>query len=93
MIVIGISFLQHARQNKQVKEEKKPIWYCSQLLNYYQLNGAGMPRYSYFTDEETQLIRSHILLPDKRVFVGDPCVNHEQAAGSAAEKVYKVIEG
>ncbi|XP_076181018.1 5'-3' exoribonuclease pacman isoform X2 [Ptiloglossa arizonensis] len=81
----------HARQNKQVKEEKKPIWYCSQLLNYYQLNGAGMPRYSYFTDEETQLIRSHILLPDKRVFVGDPCVNHEQAAGSAAEKVYKEL--
>ncbi|XP_054016668.1 5'-3' exoribonuclease 1 [Hylaeus anthracinus] len=78
----------HARQNDKVKDEKSPTWYCTQLLNYCLLKGVGMPRYSYFTDEKTNLVRSHILLPDKRVFVGDSCPNHEQAAGSAAEKVY-----
>ncbi|XP_076684631.1 5'-3' exoribonuclease pacman isoform X2 [Andrena cerasifolii] len=77
----------HARQNEQVKDEKTPAWYCSQLLTYYQPRSVGMPKYSYFKDGETNLIRAHILLPDKRVFVGDPCVNHEHAAGSAAKKV------
>ncbi|XP_076236219.1 5'-3' exoribonuclease pacman [Calliopsis andreniformis] len=78
----------HARQSEKIKDEKAPVWYCSQLLNYYQPSGVGMPRYSYFTDGETNLIRAHILLPDKRIFVGDPCMNHEQAAESAAKKVY-----
>lgn len=49
-----------------------------------------MPRYSYFSVGEN-LIQAHILLPDKRIFVGEPCMNHEQAAGSAAKKVYTVI--
>lgn len=49
-----------------------------------------MPRYSYFCIGESNLIQAQILLPDKRIFVGDPCVNHEQAAGSAAKKVYAV---
>ncbi|XP_003702478.2 5'-3' exoribonuclease pacman [Megachile rotundata] len=82
----------HARQTEKVKDEKTSIWYCSQLLNYYQLSGVGMPRYSYFTDGETNLIRAHILLPDKRVFVGDPCVNQQEAAGSAAKKVYRELK-
>ncbi|PBC30137.1 5'-3' exoribonuclease [Apis cerana cerana] len=77
----------HARQN-----DKTPTWYCSQLLNYYQLSGAGMPRYSYFCIGESNLIQAQILLPDKRIFVGDPCVNHEQAAGSAAKKVYAELK-
>lgn len=50
-----------------------------------------MPCYSYFTDAKTNLIRAHILLPDKRIFVGDPCMTHEQAAGNTAKKVYTVI--
>ena len=50
-----------------------------------------MPRYSYFGVAENNLIQAHILLPDKRIFVGDPCINHEQAAGNAAKKVYTVI--
>nr|XP_033337296.1 5'-3' exoribonuclease 1 [Megalopta genalis] len=78
----------HARQSKNVKDEKTPIWYCTQLLHYYQLTGTGMPIYSYFTDGETNLIRARIVLPDKRAFVSDPCGTHEQAAGSAARKVY-----
>ncbi|XP_076630209.1 5'-3' exoribonuclease pacman [Colletes latitarsis] len=78
----------HARQNEKVKDEKKLVWYCSQLMYYYKLSGVGVPRFSYFTDEKTNLIRAHILLPDKRVFVGDPSSNHSRAAGSAAEKVY-----
>ncbi|XP_076757496.1 5'-3' exoribonuclease pacman isoform X1 [Xylocopa sonorina] len=83
---------QHARQNEKVKDDKTPIWYCSQLLNYYQLRGIGMPRYSYFANGETTLIQAHILLPDKRIFVGDPCVTHEQAAGNAAKKVYTELK-
>ncbi|XP_076757497.1 5'-3' exoribonuclease pacman isoform X2 [Xylocopa sonorina] len=82
----------HARQNEKVKDDKTPIWYCSQLLNYYQLRGIGMPRYSYFANGETTLIQAHILLPDKRIFVGDPCVTHEQAAGNAAKKVYTELK-
>ncbi|XP_078043775.1 5'-3' exoribonuclease pacman isoform X2 [Augochlora pura] len=78
----------HARQSKKVKDEKTSIWYCSQLLHYYQLAETGMPLYSYFTDGETNLIRARIILPDKRVFISDPCITHEQAAGSAARKVY-----
>ncbi|KOC61668.1 5'-3' exoribonuclease 1 [Habropoda laboriosa] len=78
----------YARQNEKVKDDKTPTWYCSQLLSYCQLSGAGMPRYSYFTNEKSNLIQAHILLPDKRIFAGDYCVNHEQAAGSAAKKVY-----
>ncbi|XP_076652966.1 5'-3' exoribonuclease pacman isoform X2 [Halictus rubicundus] len=78
----------HARQSEKVKDEKTPIWYCSQLLHYYQLTGIGMPRYSYFTDGDTNLIRAQLVLPDKRSFVSDPCGTHEQAAGSAAKKVY-----
>ncbi|XP_071874436.1 5'-3' exoribonuclease pacman isoform X1 [Bombus fervidus] len=77
----------HARQN-----DKAPTWYCSQLLNYYQLSGVGMPRYSYFGVGDSNLIQAHILLPDKRIFVGDPCANHEQAAGSAAKKVYTELK-
>ena len=46
----------HARQN-----DKAPTWYCSQLLNYYQLSGAGMPRYSYFGVGDSNLIQAHIL--------------------------------
>ncbi|XP_076300031.1 5'-3' exoribonuclease pacman isoform X2 [Lasioglossum baleicum] len=78
----------HARQSEKVKDEKTPIWYCTQLVHYYQLTRIGMPRYSYFTDGETNLIRAHIVLPDKRAFVSDPCGTHELAAGSAAKKVY-----
>lgn len=50
-----------------------------------------MPRYSYFGVGDSNLIQAHILLPDKRIFVGEPCANHEQAAGSAAKKIYTVI--
>ncbi|KZC09221.1 5'-3' exoribonuclease 1 [Dufourea novaeangliae] len=81
----------HARQNEKVEDEKKANWYCSQLLHYYQLSGIGMPIYSYFTDRETNLIRAHIVLPDKRKFVSEPSATHEQAAGNAAKKVYMTL--
>ncbi|CAK9827029.1 5'-3' exoribonuclease 1 [Anthophora retusa] len=82
----------YARQNEKVQDDKTPAWYCSQLLSYYQLIGAGMPRYSYVANGKSSLIQAHILLPDKRIFIGDYCANHEQAAGSAAKKVYTELK-
>ncbi|KAG7212279.1 hypothetical protein KM043_012607 [Ampulex compressa] len=80
--------LSHARQSEKRRDVKNSAWYCSQLLNHFQLSGVGLPRYSYLTDGKSNLVRSYILLPDARVIVGEPCASHAEAAENAAEKVY-----
>lgn len=84
-------YLKYARQKRnEVKYDKNSIWYCSQLLNHYQMLGIGLPRYDYFLNEQTNLIQAQILLPGAKVYLGDPCMTHAQAAESAARKVYEV---
>lgn len=83
--------MQYARQKRnEAKDEKNSIWYCSHILNHYQILGMGLPRYDYFLNEQTNLIQAQILLPDAKVYLGDPCLTHAQAAESAAKKVYEV---
>lgn len=48
-----------------------------------------MPKYNYFVDEKSGLVRCQILVQDLS-FKGDASVTHEQAAESAAKKAYKV---
>lgn len=60
-------------------------------MEYYQFRREGMPRYTYLTDKDTNFIRARIRLPDGRVFVGDPCADHGEAAGNVAKKVYEVL--
>lgn len=84
-------FLQRARRTEG-KQEKNPIWYCSQLLKHFSYNECGMPKYNYFIDEKTNLVHCQILLQDGRVFKSDPCTTNEQAAENGAKKVYKVME-
>ncbi|XP_047351100.1 5'-3' exoribonuclease 1 isoform X1 [Vespa velutina] len=82
----------YARQKRnEVKDDKNSIWYCSHLLNHYQILGMGLPRYDYFLNEQTNLIQAQILLPDAKVYLGDPCLTHAQAAESAARKVYEEL--
>ncbi|KAF7400707.1 hypothetical protein HZH66_005891 [Vespula vulgaris] len=82
----------YARQKRnEAKDEKNSIWYCSHLLNHYQILGMGLPRYDYFLNEQTNLIQAQILLPDAKVYLGDPCLTHAQAAESAAKKVYEEL--
>ncbi|KAK2584112.1 hypothetical protein KPH14_006553 [Odynerus spinipes] len=79
----------YARQKRdEIKDEKKSIWYCSQLLNHYQMLRVGLPRYDYFLNEQTNMIQAQILLPDGKVCLGDPCLTHAEAAESAARKIY-----
>ncbi|XP_043669186.1 5'-3' exoribonuclease 1 isoform X2 [Vespula pensylvanica] len=82
----------YARQKRnEAKDEKNSIWYCSHLLNHYQILGMGLPRYDYFLNEQTNLIQAQILLPDAKVYLGDPCLTHAQAAENAARKVYEEL--
>ncbi|KAF7403530.1 hypothetical protein HZH68_006324 [Vespula germanica] len=82
----------YARQKRnEAKDEKNSIWYCSHLLNHYQILGMGLPRYDYFLNEQTNLIQAQILLPDAKVYLGDPCLTHAQAAESAARRVYEEL--
>ncbi|XP_071639281.1 5'-3' exoribonuclease 1 [Temnothorax longispinosus] len=81
----------HARRTEQKKEKVNPVWYSSQLLRHFSYNGAGIPKYNYIVDEKTGLISAHVMLENAKVFKGDPCTTHEQAAESAAKKAYKVL--
>lgn len=81
-----------ARQKRnELNDKKRSIWYCSQLLNYYQMLGMGLPRYDYFLNEQSNMIQAQILLPNAKVYLGDPCLTHAEAAESAARKVYEEL--
>ncbi|XP_029050758.1 5'-3' exoribonuclease 1 [Osmia bicornis bicornis] len=82
----------HARQTERIEDGKSSIWYCLQLVEYYQFRREGMPRYTYLTDKDTNFIRARIRLPDGRVFVGDLCADHGEAAGNVARKVYEELK-
>ncbi|XP_012270708.1 5'-3' exoribonuclease 1 [Orussus abietinus] len=78
----------HARQTGN-KEDG--VLYCTLLLDYFQMNGLGVPRYTYVTCKEKNLIQAQIVLPDMRRFSGDFHVTSEQAAESVAKKVCKTL--
>lgn len=69
---------------------RNQTWYCSQVLSYYQLLGQGFPLYSYCNTKDNLFV-SQITLPDGRVFHGDFCRMPNEAAETAAKKVYKVF--
>ncbi|EZA57402.1 hypothetical protein DMN91_008681 [Ooceraea biroi] len=80
----------HARRRTEEKKEKgNPIWYSSQLMKHFAYN--SVPKYNYLVDEKNGLISAQIILDNARVFKGDPCTSHEQAAESAAKKAYKAL--
>ncbi|XP_015189014.1 PREDICTED: 5'-3' exoribonuclease 1 isoform X2 [Polistes dominula] len=79
------------QQRKEIKDNKNSICYYTLLLNHYQMLGLGVPRYNYFVYKQTTLIQAQIILPDAKVFIGDPGLNIPQATQNVAKKVYEEL--
>ncbi|XP_043500398.1 5'-3' exoribonuclease 1 [Polistes fuscatus] len=79
------------QQRKEIKDNKNSICYYTLLLNHYQILGLGVPRYNYFVYKQTNMIQAQIILPDAKVFVGDPGLNLPQATQNVAKKVYEEL--
>lgn len=60
-------------------------------MNYYQFEQEPKPRFTYLRDKDTRLITASVRLSNRKVYVGDPCVDPEKALGSAAKKAYEVM--
>ncbi|XP_034190276.1 uncharacterized protein LOC117608786 isoform X1 [Osmia lignaria lignaria] len=71
---------------------KSPIWYCLQVMNYYQFEKEPKPRFTYSRDVDTDLITASVRLSSGNIFIGDPCEDYEKALGSAAKKAYEEDE-
>ncbi|XP_016845549.1 5'-3' exoribonuclease 1 isoform X1 [Nasonia vitripennis] len=79
----------HARQTEM--KSGKSIWYCAQLLSYFQLLGTGFPRYAYHKNKDN-LVCAQVTLPDMRVFCGEFCRTESEAAENTAKKVYEELK-
>lgn len=75
----------HARQASR----KENVSYCAMLLTHSQLTGCRMPRYNYLNNQQ-KMVCAQIILPDMRSYCGEFCINHAEAAESAAKVVCKV---
>jgi hypothetical protein len=60
-------------------------------MRHFSYNGIAIPKYNYIVDKKSSLISAQIILENAKIFKGDPCTSHEQAAESAAKKAYKVV--
>jgi FAD/FMN-containing dehydrogenase len=81
--------LQHARQTEM---NENSSFYRLQVSSHFHMMGAGLPQFTY-GESKDNLVCIQAVLPDSKVFYGDYCRTYNEAAESAAKKIYEVSQG